>query len=43
VEIKLEKVDPKGKFHAQIILNKQNYASTLLQEGLCFAFGKSKN
>ena len=26
-----------------MILNKQNYASLLLKEGLCFAFGKSKN
>lgn len=44
VEIQLEKMDNKGKFHASIILNKQNYASTLLKEGLCFTFGgKSKN
>ena len=36
-------MDGKGKFHSTVIVNKQNYASLLLKEGLCFVFGKGKN
>lgn len=36
-------MDNKGKFHACVLINKSNYASMLLKEGLCFTFGKSKN
>ncbi|KAL4487112.1 hypothetical protein ABPG72_001564 [Tetrahymena utriculariae] len=43
VEIQLERMDNKGKFHASILVNKQNYASQLLTQGLCFTFGKAKH
>lgn len=43
VEVQLDRMDNKGKFHGNVIVNKQNYAVNLLREGLCFAFGKGKN
>lgn len=43
VEVSLSSIDKKGVFHGTIFVHKQDYAETLLEEGLAVCFGRSSS